>query len=423
MDFKAKYKIRSVIMIIIWMVFIFGMSHFDGDRSWFITGEVLTVTQLNALEEDASLDERMVKYDDDDQWLPMVFIRKSAHFLEFFVLAVLFMNLFGDAKNIRRRMVLSFGLTVLYAISDEFHQLFIPGRSGNIKDILIDAIGACVGVWFYRLMMMGVKMEFFRNILKGMIVGIGAVAPGVSGGTFAVILGLYDKLTDAIGNFHVNFQKKLLFMMPIGLGVGMGILLFSHLMNALFENYNIEMKFLFIGLMLGTMPTVFKDANKKGMKKIYLVPFILTLIASVIFFKIDQGMLLIKPNTTPDILLKLLFGAIIGVGTIVPGVSSSFMLMAVGGYELLLDAIVNVDFVFLLPVTLGFGVSIILFSKLINLLFKNFYGYTYYGILGFVIASISFVFPSQFSLEEVFVGLLLFASGLWLSLNLSRKMG
>ena len=106
-------------------------------------------------------------------------------------------------------------------------------------------------------------MDFIKNMLKGLLIGMGAVAPGVSGGTFAVILGIYDKLTDAVANFYKNFKQKMLFLLPITLGVGIGVLGFSKVMKYLFETHEVEVKFLFIGLMAGTLPSVFNQANKK----------------------------------------------------------------------------------------------------------------------------------------------------------------
>lgn len=266
-------------------------------------------------------------------------------------------------------------------------------------------------------------MEFIRNVLKGMLVGIGAVAPGVSGGTFAVILGIYDKLTDAIANFYKNFKRKLLFLIPIGLGVVIGVLGFSRIMKTLFETHEVEMKFMFIGLMLGTLPAVLRDANKQGFKWTYILPFCVTLGGSILAMSFEADMVVVKTSVAPDFILRGVFGVLIGFGTIVPGISSSFMLMAVGGYEHLLEGIVNLDVTFMFPVLMGFGLSILLFAKVINLLFKHFYGITYYGILGFVIGSIGMILPYNVVWMELLVGGILFFAGFMFSLKLNKIMG
>jgi len=265
-------------------------------------------------------------------------------------------------------------------------------------------------------------MEFFKNILKGLIIGIGAVAPGVSGGTFAVILGIYDKLTDAIANFYKDFKRKMVFLIPLGIGVVIGILGFSKIMKYLFEFHEAQVKFLFIGLMVGTLPSVFREANKKGFKRIYIVPCVLTFSVTVLTMLFESSAVVLAKSDAPSAMLRGLYGTIIGLGTIVPGVSSSFMLMFVGGYEFLLDGIVNFDIPFMIPVALGFGLSILLFAKIISILFKNHYGITYYSILGFVMGSILTILPPFTMGSGLITGLILCAAGFLFSLKLNKLM-
>jgi len=266
------------------------------------------------------------------------------------------------------------------------------------------------------------EMDFFKNILKGLIIGIGAVAPGVSGGTFAVILGIYDKLTDAIANFYKNFKKKMIFLIPLGIGVVIGILGFSKIMKYLFEFHEAQVKFLFIGLMVGTLPSVFREANKKGFKSIYIVPCVVTFSMTVFAMMIESTAVILSQGEAPNTMIRGLYGVIIGIGTIVPGISSSFMLMYVGGYEYLLDGIVNFDIPFMIPVVMGFGLSILLFAKIISILFKKLYGYTYYSILGFVIGSILTILPPVTVGSELVVGLALCAVGFVASFRLNKLM-
>jgi putative membrane protein len=263
-------------------------------------------------------------------------------------------------------------------------------------------------------------MNFLSDFIKGMIIGIGAVAPGVSGGTFAVILGIYKKLTDAIANIFNDFRKKVIMLFPLGLGAGVGVLLFSKIMKYLFENYNSEVKYLFIGLMIGTLPAVFKEANKKGFKKSYILPCIITFGITILFIILENGVINIIPEGKPGLIELIIYGAITGFGTIVPGISSSFILMYIGAYEVMLDAIVNFDLMLLIPIGIGFVLSILMFAKLISLLFKKVYGYTYYAVLGFVIGSIITIFPGiEFNLKYL-IGILLCVIGFYLSFSLTK---
>jgi len=251
-------------------------------------------------------------------------------------------------------------------------------------------------------------MNFIYGLLKGMAMGVGAIAPGVSGGALAVIFGIYERLTDAIAHVFKNFKENVIFFFPIGVGGVIGVLAFSRVINYLFENYNVEVKYLFIGLMVGTIPSVFRHANKRGYKRKYLVPLILTLGVTMIFTVMENSTINVVPDGDPSLVQLLLYGAIVGFGTIIPGISASFILMYLGGYKTLLSAIANIEIAVIIPVGIGFVLSIILFAKLINMLFERAYGYTYYAVIGFVIGSILAIFPGiEFSLKYLFCVLFL----------------
>ncbi len=258
-------------------------------------------------------------------------------------------------------------------------------------------------------------MQFFINFLKGILIGIGAVAPGVSGGSLAVILGIYEKITDFISNFFGSFRKNFMFFLPIGLGGIVGVLGFSKIIEYLFKNYNLQVKYLFIGLIAGTLPSVFNQANKKGFKKIYILPFILSLIFTMSFSILDNLAQNSFMQASPSFLSLIGYGTILGFGTIIPGISASIILIFLGAYETIISSISNINIAILIPVGIGFVLSIILFAKLINFLFKKAYGYTYYAILGFVIGSLSQIFPGfKFNFEHL-ISLLILVIGLFLT--------
>jgi len=201
-------------------------------------------------------------------------------------------------------------------------------------------------------------LSFFTTFLKGTIIGIGAVAPGISGGTFAVILGVYSRLTKAIANIFHDTIRKVIDLFPLGLGIGIGVLAFSRVMQYLFTYHETNVKFLFIGLMLGTIPSVIKDANKKGFRRSYLIPCMAALSLTIIFTILENDVINIIPDASPGLASLMVYGAIIGFGTIIPGVSASFILMYIGAYETLLDILVSIDIMRMIPVGMGFGLSI-----------------------------------------------------------------
>ncbi|HQE66208.1 MAG TPA: DUF368 domain-containing protein [Bacillota bacterium] len=263
-------------------------------------------------------------------------------------------------------------------------------------------------------------MSFLSGFFKGMLIGVGGVAPGVSGGAIAVIFGLYERITDAIADIFKDFKKNAVFFFPIALGGGVGVLGFSKIMQYLFQYYEVQVKYLFIGLMLGTLPVVFRQANKKGFRAIYIVPCIISLSITIITVILENSGIDIIPDTAPGMLQLALYGAIIGLGTIVPGISASFVLMYLGAYKIVLDGLANINLSILVPVGTGFVISIILFAKFISFLFKKAYGFTYYTVIGFVIGSIIAIFPGISFSSEYLISILLFIIGYFISFSLSK---
>lgn len=263
-------------------------------------------------------------------------------------------------------------------------------------------------------------MNFLSDFFKGLFIGIGAIAPGVSGGTLAVIFGVYEKITEAVASIFNNFKEKAVLFFPLALGSAVGIIAFGKVMNYLFENYNTEVRYLFIGLMIGTFPSLFRHANKNGFKKTYYYPFIIALGMTLLFTELGNNTVELNSAAKPTIFNLIAYGVIIGFGTIVPGISASIILMYIGAYQLLLEALANLDLAILIPTGIGFILSIIIFAKIINLLFKKFYGYTYYAVLGFVIGSIVPIFPGIALDQRYLLPIVLFIIGLSLSYYLSK---
>ncbi|MFA7550282.1 MAG: DUF368 domain-containing protein, partial [Sedimentibacter sp.] len=102
-------------------------------------------------------------------------------------------------------------------------------------------------------------MNFMSGFLKGLALGVAAIAPGISGGALAVIFGLYDKITYFIAHFTKNFKENVLYFMPVGIGGVVGVLIFSRIIEYLFYFYEVEVKYAFIGLMFGTIPLVVQE--------------------------------------------------------------------------------------------------------------------------------------------------------------------
>lgn len=263
--------------------------------------------------------------------------------------------------------------------------------------------------------------EIGRTAVTGFFVGIGAIAPGISGGAIAVVFGLYDRITDAIAHFYRDFKQKMKFLIPLCGGAAVGVLLFSQVIAYLFSHYNAPVRILFIGLILGTLPSLFQTAVKKGFRPWYLIPFALAAVGTVLLSRLDQFASL---GTAVELSFPVLLvcGAVLGFGTIVPGVSSSFILMAAGFYEPVMEAITSLDPMKLLPLALGFGLFVLLFAKLVSFLYRVAYGFISFTVAGLLVGSIVPVVPVPFPINWMTAGAVLLAiAGGWLSYILLKK--
>jgi putative membrane protein len=236
-------------------------------------------------------------------------------------------------------------------------------------------------------------MDFFRNLFKGLLIGIGNIAPGFSGGALAMILGIYENMLHAVSNFFKDIKKHFLYLLPIGVGAVAGIVGFSNVLKYLLNTYPMPTSFTFAGLIIGTLPVLFKRANKRGFRKSYMLPFLITLAVALSFVFIETGYSNIPMEaqgsfSISDLPALILCGFLIAGSIVIPGVSGSVMLMLFGVYGMVLEAISSVDIPVLLPLCVGLGIGVLVFTKLMEYLLKNYYGITFYAILGFVIGAI-----------------------------------
>lgn len=137
-------KIRWV-LVVLCMYMIFMMSHLDGVKSWYLTGEILTMVRTGAVDSESDFDEKMALYDSDGTWSAMVFLRKFAHFAEYFVLAVLLMHALLYEVSLRQAVKWTLVSGISYGVLDELHQLLVPGRTCNVSDMILDAMGVIMG--------------------------------------------------------------------------------------------------------------------------------------------------------------------------------------------------------------------------------------------------------------------------------------
>lgn len=236
---------------------------------------------------------------------------------------------------------------------------------------------------------------FLLNFFKGIGIGVANVIPGVSGGTMAVLFGIYDKLIDAIANFLKADKAKKIeyikFLLPLLIGCGVGILAFAKIIGYLYENYPIYTKGAFIILVLPSIPVIIKGENFSNVKNILAFAFGLMFVIGffMITYKFSGNSFAKQDVFTTLYGLKLtLCGALAGGAMIIPGISGSLLLLALGEHENIINYIGAVDIIPLLYFGVGVGIGILLFTKIINYFLVNYRGKTLFVILGIVVGSL-----------------------------------
>lgn len=233
--------------------------------------------------------------------------------------------------------------------------------------------------------------DWFVRLIKGIIVGIGFILPGLSGGVLAVIVGMYDPLIRFLANLKDKFLKNLLFFLPFAIGAAVGIVLFAVVVEKAFGKYAAQFVCLFVGFVAGTFPSLYKTAGKQGRKSKDILILILSA-AGIFVLMLVGGKQLTEVN--PNMLSWLASGLLMGLGLIVPGLSPSNFLIYFGMYDKMATGIKDFDFAVIFPLVIGFILCVILFSKIAAYLFKKYYSGMYHFILGLVIGSSLAIFPT-----------------------------
>ena len=234
------------------------------------------------------------------------------------------------------------------------------------------------------------------NFLKGILVGMGGIAPGLSGSVLLVILGLYQKTITAIGTIFKNFKKNIAFLFPLFLGFGVGVILFSKVVDFLLENYEMYTRFAFLGLVLGTIPLFYKEVKKEGFSKKYYILIAIAAIAGFSLFYFNKN--LFPTITNPNIFQSVLLGVAVAGSSIVPGVDSAVILSSLGLYELYVGSLADFNLQVLIPAGVGLVIGALVISFLINKLIKRFYTGTFSIIFGLFLSIIPNVLNSSCTL-------------------------
>ncbi len=228
-------------------------------------------------------------------------------------------------------------------------------------------------------------VDWVLRLVKGFIVGFGAITPGLSGGVLAVILGIYEPIMRFLGNLKDRFLKRLLYFIPVGIGGMAGIVIFSKVVADSLERNKALFIWLFLGFIAGTLPSLIKNAGSRGRKSWHYLVLVAVAGAMLTFL---LWMRTITNVSLPQTVLSwLLAGLLTGLGLIIPGLSPSNFLMYMNLYEPMSRGIGNLNLGIILPVTVGVLASILLFARFVSRLFDKAYGLMFNIVIGTVVGS------------------------------------
>lgn len=272
-------------------------------------------------------------------------------------------------------------------------------------------------------------------IIKGIIIALANIIPGVSGGTLMITLGVYEQIIDIISHPFKNLKNNWKFILFIGIGAVAGVLGFSKLISYCLDKFPLATPLFFIGLIIGGIPLLFRKGKVKDNIKISNIIICLITFGIVLLFTfLNSGNNVVTITTDiKGIVLLFLVGMVSASSMIIPGISGSFMLMLLGYYKPIIDTVSNLtkfnnlwdNLKILIPFGFGIVFGIVLVAKLIEYLLKKYEVKTYFGVIGFVLASIIAIivplFKVSFNVIELIVGIILLVLGSLATFKISNN--
>lgn len=239
------------------------------------------------------------------------------------------------------------------------------------------------------------KQGWFIKFIKGMFIGSGFILPGVSGGALAAIFGIYEPIIKFLSNMTYRFWDNVKFFIPIGLGALFGIAGLSWGVSYFLGNYETIILWFFVGAIVGTFPSLWKEAGKEG--RLTSDYWVLGISAILAFLLLYFGQASQLANLAPSFLSWMLCGFLIALGILVPGMSPSNFIVYIGLYKEMADGFKALDFSVIIPIGIGGLLTILLLAKGIHYIFDHYYAKFFHFIVGVVLASTIMIIPTNYS--------------------------
>ena len=228
------------------------------------------------------------------------------------------------------------------------------------------------------------------QVFQGALVGLGAVLPGISGGVLCVVFGIYKTIMEFLADPFRKIKSHLPILIPFGIGGVIGFLGIANILSLLLEKYPAPSVCVFIGLITGMLPSLFREAGEQGRDK---KSYISMVIAMIFIFALLISLKIFSVSITPNFVWYLFCGFCLALSVIAPGMSFSTLLMPLGLYEPFVAGIGHFDFGVLIPGGIGALATVILFAKAVNSLFEHHYNVAFHFIVGVVIAATIMIIP------------------------------
>lgn len=271
-----------------------------------------------------------------------------------------------------------------------------------------------------------------KNIISGAFIGIANIIPGVSGGTVALLLGIYEKLTESIGEFFTTSKDKKIesikFLSQIFVGVIIGLLVFAKIIGFLYANYKEGTSFFFLGLIVASLPLVLthrenKKINRHG--KLWFLFGLLLMTAFTVFQSFygngdtSSGVYILTGGYTIKLILA---GTLAGGAMVIPGISGSLLLVMLGEYYNILGFVNNRMIIPVALVGIGIIIGIVGFARIIDKLLKSHRDNTLYFIIGLIVASLVEIWPGfTLTLSNSITNIIIFSLGIYI-VKLMKKL-
>ncbi len=263
-------------------------------------------------------------------------------------------------------------------------------------------------------------VRFGIKVLQGSLIGLGAVLPGISGGVLCVVFGIYKTIMEFLADPFRKFKTHVPKLIPIGIGGVIGFLGVANLLSFLLEKYPDPSVCVFIGLITGMLPSLFREAGKEGRSS---ASFVSMGLAMVFIFALLISLRVMSVQIEPNLIWYLFCGFCLALSVIAPGMSFSTLLMPLGLYEPFVAGIGHLDMSVCIPGGIGALATVILFSRAVNSLFDHYYSAAFHAIIGVVIAATIMIIPFggfTGSVTAAIVNVICIAAGIAAALALDK---